>query len=54
MKRAFFIETSAKFLKKVALGHLRHVVLVEKLAVIALLAKAAQPMLANHSSITPE
>ena len=54
MKGAFFVETSAKLLIKVALGHFGHVVFVKKLTVIALLAKTAQPMLTNHSSITPE
>lgn len=54
LKGAFFVETSAKLLIKVALGHFGHVVFVKKFAVIALLAKTAQPMLTNHSSITPD
>ncbi len=34
--------------EEVALGHLAHVVLVEELALVALLAQAAQPMLAHN------
>lgn len=36
---------------EVALGHLGHVVLVQELAQIALLAQAAQPVLADHRSV---
>lgn len=36
---------------EVALGHLAHVVLVQELAQVALLAEAAQPVLADHRSV---
>lgn len=36
---------------EVALWHLCHVVLVQKLALVALLAEATQPMFAHNSSI---
>ena len=39
---------------EVAFRHLRHVVLVEKLALIPLLAKAPQPMLANDGFVPPD
>ena len=52
LKGTFFVETSAELLVEIALGHLGHVVFVEKLAVVALFAKTAQPMLANHRTVT--
>jgi len=54
LKGTFFVETSAELLVEIALGHLGHVVFVEKLAVVALLAKTPQPMLANHRPVTSD
>lgn len=38
---------------EVALWHLSHVILVQKLALVTLLAETAQPMLANDGAVTP-
>ena len=50
---ALFVETSAELLIKVTLRHFGHIVLVEELAIVAFFAKTAQPMLANHRSVSP-
>ena len=42
-----FIVTLSKLLKEIADGHLGHVVLVQELAVVPLLAQVSQPVLAD-------
>ena len=54
LKGAFLVETSAELLIEVALGHLRHIVFVKKLAIVALLTETAKPMLAHYGPIASD
>ena len=47
-KLALLVATLVVLRVEEALGHLAHVVLMQELALVALLAQAAQPVLANH------
>ena len=47
LEKALVVVAHAKLCKKMALGHLDWVILMQELAVVALLAKAAQPVLAD-------
>ena len=49
--QAVIVGAFAVLSEKVALGHLAHVVLVQKLARLALFAQATQPMLAHHRTV---
>lgn len=53
-KWAFFIMTRIKAGIEVALRHLRHVILMQELALIAFLAETSQPMLTHHGTVTAD
>lgn len=53
-KRALLIVTSIKSRIEVALGHLRHVIFMKKLALVPFFTEPSQPMLANNCAVTSD
>lgn len=49
---AILVVTFAKALEEVTNGHFGHFILVKKLALVSLLAQMAQPVFADHSSLS--
>merc|ERR1719245_879641 len=53
-ERTLLVMASVKSSVEVALWHLAHIVLVQELALVALLAEAAQPVLANNRLVSAD
>lgn len=53
-ERALLIVARIKSGIEVALRHLGHVILVEELALVTLLAKTSQPVLADHGAVATD